>query len=294
LKQILLIVNQDSPENDCFLNAGKRQDVEVTLCPFDEILITLNSGEPPRVVVQDRPLDPFDLVYFKTGVGALETQHIISEQCRLLDIPVFDKVFEHRRPFVEGKAFSAFKMLQAKLPLVNSLYLAKSKLTENYSSLPFPRVVKPSNRSQGKDVFFYKTPGELERDVHTFEERVLIQPYIENSGDVRIFVIGQEAVAAIKRVNRSGDFRHNMAQGAEASVHSPSQEEIDISLRAVEVLNYSIAGVDLIFDSADQMWKIIEVNRAPLFKGLMETTGVDIPEKMVSFFKDQIKETSKN
>jgi ribosomal protein S6--L-glutamate ligase len=284
-----MMVNQDSAENACFLDAGKRQDVEVTICPFDEILIVLHSSEPPGVVVRDRPLDQFDLVYFKTGVGTLETQHIISEQCRLLGIPVFDKVFEHQQPFTEGKAFSAFKMLQAKLPLVNSLYLAKSKLTETCWNLPFPQVVKPSNRSQGKGVFFYKTPEELKRDVHTFEDRVLIQPYIENSGDVRIFVIGEEAVAAIKRVNRSGDFRHNMAQGAEASVHSLSQEEIDISLKAVEVLNYSIAGVDLVFDRVDEMWKIIEVNRAPLFKGLMDTTGVDIPGKIISFFKDQIK-----
>jgi RimK family alpha-L-glutamate ligase len=288
LKQILLIVNQDGPENECFLDAGKQHDVEVTLCPFDEVRITLHSCEPPSIFIRDLRIDQFDLVYFRTGIGALETQHILSEQCRRQGIPVFDKVFEHHRPFVEGKAFSSFQLLQAELPLVNSLYLAKSKLELTCSGLSFPQVVKPSNRSQGAGVRLYQTSEELLQDIHSFEERVLIQPYIENSGDVRILVVGQEVVAAIKRSNPNGDFRHNIAQGAKAFPHKPSQEEVDISLKAVEVLNYSIAGVDLIFDSADQIWKIIEVNRAPLFQGLMDATGINIPSKIISFFKKQI------
>ncbi|MDP2624565.1 MAG: RimK family alpha-L-glutamate ligase, partial [Candidatus Peregrinibacteria bacterium] len=77
---------------------------------------------------------------------------------------------------------------------------------------------------------------------------LLIQQYIHEAQgkDVRVFVVNGKVVAAIERTSAEGDFRSNLHAGGSGVSTELTQVEIEISIKAAEVLGLEIAGVDLL------------------------------------------------
>ncbi len=106
---------------------------------------------------------------------------------------------------------------------------------------------------------------------------VYLQAFVGNPGrDVRVFVIGGRAVAAVERRAPAGAWLTNVALGAEVIEHSCSQEERGVAERAAIVLGLDYAGVDLAADPEQPT--VIEVNGNPSWKGILAATGRDMAE----------------
>jgi [lysine-biosynthesis-protein LysW]--L-2-aminoadipate ligase len=73
----------------------------------------------------------------------------------------------------------------------------------------------------------------------------------------------------------------NVARGAKSMPCPITPEIADISLRATRAVGLDLAGVDLI-ETSEGM-KVIEVNTGAEFKGLIQTTDVDIPGRIVDY-----------
>jgi len=107
-----------------------------------------------------------------------------------------------------------------------------------------------------------------------------IQKYIEKRGrDIRSFVVGGECIAAIYR--SSDHWITNTARGAVAS-NCPITDEIrDLSLRAAEACGGGVVAIDL-FETGDGLL-VNEVNYTIEFRNSIDTTGVNIPERIVDY-----------
>ena len=92
-------------------------------------------------------------------------------------------------------------------------------------------------------------------------------------------MVGDDCIAAIYR--SSEHWITNTARGAVASKCEVTPEVADISLRAAAAVGGGVVAVDL-FETAEGLM-VNEVNNTMEFKNSVDTSGVDIPGKMVAY-----------
>ncbi|MDQ4099918.1 MAG: lysine biosynthesis protein LysX [Chloroflexota bacterium] len=107
-----------------------------------------------------------------------------------------------------------------------------------------------------------------------------IQEYIDKPGrDIRSFVIGDETICAIYR--DSNHWITNTGRGGQAS-NCPVTPELDgLSRAAAAAVGGGVVAIDL-FEGADGLL-VNEVNYTMEFRNSIETTGVDIPARIIDY-----------
>ncbi|MBN1814258.1 MAG: lysine biosynthesis protein LysX [Anaerolineae bacterium] len=110
---------------------------------------------------------------------------------------------------------------------------------------------------------------------------VYIQEYVEKpQRDIRSFVVGSETICAIYRT--SPHWITNTARGGVAT-NCPVTPEIDeLSQAAARAVGGGFVAIDL-FETPDGRMLVNEVNHTPEFRNSIDTTGVDIPAKVVEY-----------
>jgi len=107
-----------------------------------------------------------------------------------------------------------------------------------------------------------------------------IQKYVEKQGrDIRSFVVGDECIAAIYR--SSPHWITNTARGAVATGCPVTDEIGAVSLAAAQAVGGGVLAVDL-FETPDGVL-VNEVNYTMEFRNSIDTTGVNIPARMVEY-----------
>ena len=110
------------------------------------------------------------------------------------------------------------------------------------------------------------------------DEQSFVQEFLEERddrpSDVRVYVVGNEIVGAMRRHAPERDWRTNVALGGEVEdvTDDIGPEPRRLAREATEVLGLDLAGVDLM--SIGGTWYILEVNATAGFKGLYSATGV--------------------
>ena len=113
-----------------------------------------------------------------------------------------------------------------------------------------------------------------------------IQKYVEKQGrDIRSFVVGNECIAAIYR--SSSHWITNTARGAVATGCPVTDEIASLSVAAAHAVGGGVLAVDL-FESTTGLL-VNEVNYTMEFRNSIDTTGVNIPERVVTYVLEQLK-----
>ena len=107
-----------------------------------------------------------------------------------------------------------------------------------------------------------------------------IQEYVHKPGrDIRSFVVGDETICAIYRT--SPHWITNTARGG-AATNCPVTPEIDeISRAAARAVGGGVVAVDLL--ESERGLLVNEVNYTMEFRNSIETTGVNIPARIIDF-----------
>jgi RimK family alpha-L-glutamate ligase len=138
-------------------------------------------------------------------------------------------------------------------------------------------VVKPLFGSEGRGIVRVSDPDLAYRTFRALEVMrsvFYLQEFVPHGGrDIRAFVVGGRLVAAMTR--RAAGWKTNVSQGArtEPVVLSGTLERL--SVRAAGLLEADYAGVDLLSADDGRVF-VIEVNGIPGWRGLQQTTDVDI------------------
>jgi [lysine-biosynthesis-protein LysW]---L-2-aminoadipate ligase len=107
-----------------------------------------------------------------------------------------------------------------------------------------------------------------------------IQEFVRKPGrDIRTFVVGDETICAIYR--DSPHWITNTARGASASNCPVSDELYSLSQAAAQAVGGGVVAIDL-FES-DRGLLVNEVNYTMEFRNSIDTTGVDIPARIVDY-----------
>lgn len=107
-----------------------------------------------------------------------------------------------------------------------------------------------------------------------------IQEYIQKPGrDIRAFVVGGETIAAIYRA--SDHWITNTARGGQASNCPVTPVLNELCVRAARAVGGGVVAIDLL--EAPEGLLVNEVNYTMEFRNSIDTTGVNIPAKMVDY-----------
>lgn len=169
-----------------------------------------------------------------------------------------------------------------------------SFLTEVEEKLSFPLIVKEAFGSFGEQVYLVENHEELISTVASCKTtKLLFQEYIHYSRgrDVRLQVVGNQVIAAIRRYSDS-DFRANITAGGKMEPYTPSEEEKALALRAAKAVGADFAGVDLLFTPQEPL--VCEVNSNAHFKNLLSCTGVNTAREILRFLRRDLAEKRGN
>jgi len=108
-----------------------------------------------------------------------------------------------------------------------------------------------------------------------------LQEFILHAGwDLRVFVIDNQVIAAMKRYAADG-WRSNIALGGRAERVILNKDEEKLAIDAATAVGCPIAGVDLL-RGKDGMY-VIEVNAVPGWQALSEVSGADVAEAIIDY-----------
>lgn len=159
------------------------------------------------------------------------------------------------------------------------------------SHFSFPFVFKECFGSFGQQVYLINSKEELidrikRCDVWPF----VIQEFIKESKgrDLRVYVVGDKVVGAMKRENKNGDFRANIEIGGVASKYEANELEKELALKVAKELKLNFCGVDILFGEGDDRI-LCEVNSNAYFTKFNEILGINVADLILDHILNVIK-----
>jgi RimK family alpha-L-glutamate ligase len=150
-------------------------------------------------------------------------------------------------------------------------------------------VVKPLFGSRGVGAARINDPDIAARIFRTisFHHGVLyLQQFVNHGGsDIRAFVIGDQVVAAMRRV--SANWKTNVSLGAKPVPLNLSEELEKLAIKAAKVIGCKVTGVDLIEGPDGPV--LIELNSQPGWRGLQSVTKINIADEIISYILSELK-----
>ena len=175
------------------------------------------------------------------------------------------------------------------IPNKDSAKIAYEKLNTTY-----PVILKTISGTKGVGVLFVESEKSLESMVQLLykvdeEISLILQVYIKTDQDVRVMVLNNTIVGAMKRSIAKGDFRSNVHLWAKVEKYELTDREKEDCIRAAKAVNGTWVGVDFIAakDRDKDGPYILEVNSSPGTEGFDEVTGKDITKLILENFKNK-------
>ncbi|MBN2802135.1 MAG: RimK family alpha-L-glutamate ligase [Deltaproteobacteria bacterium] len=154
-----------------------------------------------------------------------------------------------------------------------------------------PVVIKLLEGTQGIGVLLAHTiemATSIIELLQSQKQNVLIQKFVaESKGkDIRAIVIGDQVVAAMRRVAQGQEFRSNVHRGGMTEKVELTDDYIETAVRACKLMGLGIAGVDMLESSSGP--QIMEINSSPGLEGIEGCTGLDVAGNIIDFIAAQV------
>jgi [lysine-biosynthesis-protein LysW]--L-2-aminoadipate ligase len=112
-----------------------------------------------------------------------------------------------------------------------------------------------------------------------------VQEFVRKPGrDIRVFVVGDEVIAAIYR--SSEHWITNTARGGSASNCPLTDDLVQVAAAAARAVGGGVLAVDVI--ESERGLLVVEVNHTMEFRNSVSTTGVDIPARVVRYAAEHV------
>lgn len=160
------------------------------------------------------------------------------------------------------------------------------------NNFTYPMILKECCGSFGMQVYKIDNRVEFIDCVKKIAVKpFIVQEFIKTSfgKDVRLQVVGDKVVAAMKRVNENGDFRANVTNGAKAYEYEPNDTEIEIALTTAKEIGVDFAGVDLLFGENGKSL-LCEVNSNAHLEIIGKVSNKNIYKEILKYIQGRVKQ----
>ncbi len=248
-------------------------------------------GNGSGVTVRGTPLEDHDMVVVRSVPGGSLEQVIyrvdVLHHLENMGVPVMN------RPTCIEKTVN--KYYTSALLEAGGVPTPKTVVTENYrTAMAIYKdmkdvIVKPLFGSLGLGIVRLTDEDTAHRVFRAWEACnyvYYIQEYIPHSNrDIRAFVLGSQVIASMLRIG--DNWKTNINRGARAEAIKISPELEGLCLKTAAILGADYLGVDILIDEEGKPY-VIEANSVPGWKGLQETTSLDIASEIADFVRGKI------
>jgi len=245
-----------------------------------------------------------DEILLKVGYSDLKADFIIFwdkdiKLCRHLENMGY-RVFNssYAIEICDDKGLTALELAKNAIKMPKQILSPKlffDKLSDDYlymveKKITYPIVVKGAVGSFGKQVKIVNNFNELREKVDKFgDDGIVFQELIDTSYgiDLRIQVVGGNAIACVKRKAASGEFCANVSSGGKMEIFAAPKNYLRLAEKVCKILKLDFAGVDMLFGENNQPI-VLEVNSNAHFKNLLDCTGINTAEFIADYILQKV------
>lgn len=185
-----------------------------------------------------------------------------------------------------------YKFLKEKVPFMPTEYeqqILISGINVNNNSISYPYVLKSCSGHGGSQVFMINSYDDEERAIKEIgKDKFVKQQCCTDLGkDVRVYIIGNEVVAAVLRTSRKS-FKSNYSLGGSVSLYDLNESERKYVDVITKMLPMDFAAIDFIFNKGKAVFN--EIEDAAGARMLYSISDIDIVKLQVQYI---IKELNK-
>lgn len=173
------------------------------------------------------------------------------------------------------------------IPVMDTYAVASAE--EAMVSIPFPFVLKSVDGHGGSEVFLVKNAEECKQTMSLLAgKRIIAQRLCAEPGvDMRVYVMGDEIIAATKRTSNV-DFRSNFSLGGEAELDTPTEDMLWAIDKLREALRFDFVGVDFIRHNG--RWVLNEIEDVVGTRMIYALTDIDAADKYIDYITRKMSE----
>jgi len=152
----------------------------------------------------------------------------------------------------------------------------------------YPVVLKIVDGHGGNEVFLCHTNVQAEAFFAQFSDnQLIIQPFIESGArDVRVFVVGDEVVGAVKRTG-NGSFKSNYTLGGSVELYDLKNWQKKEVQTLVKAIKSDYVGIDFLL-LQDGTWILNEIEDPVGARSLYKTHDFSIATKLMQYIQKQL------
>lgn len=245
-------------------------------------LILISSKEGFDVLYQGKSILEFDVFILRSAFRSLKNEMCIVANFLLKNNKtVIDQVIGEN--YIAGKMYESYLLSQSGVatPLTMQIFADENKIKIS-EKINFPIIAKPIVGSKGRGVQKIENQTELNNFVILEEkDKFIFQEYISISYDIRVFVVGNKVLGAMKRFVREDDFRSNASLGSKVEKMELTDSLINLALKSVQAYGYEVAGVDIVNEGGKEY--VLEVNNAPQWSAFKRVTGINPVDEIIKY-----------
>jgi gamma-F420-2:alpha-L-glutamate ligase len=288
---VIILTKQTTPdyETNKLLISFVAANVDVSVCHFANFDII--TGHPIRYDGKEFTLP--NLVLVRLGAGITSVELAVIRYFELVGIPCVNSSTSIHT--VQNKFHTGQVLSNANIAVPTTM-LVHFPITNNLiaTHIGFPCVIKVLVGSFGEGVYLCHNEQEYCKLIEFLknldnDKKLLVQEYLNDrpGEDLRVFVVGNKVLGAMKRTAPDGDFRANITIGGKGEPYTVSPEIEKIALATANALGLEIAGIDLLFDKRG--FRVCEANSNPGFSGFDYFCKTDIALDIVNYILDKMR-----
>lgn len=286
MKNLLVVFNESIPDevfkgkNTHLVEVAKKHNISITFKSNSEIFTFLNTN---AVKSFGGNLN-YDFCLF------FDHDTYLAKNLEMLGM----KVINNSNAFLlcENKAHMYQQMVANRISIPRTFILPEQQtykregiekfVEEALRELTLPLIIKKWYGSTGEGVFLVKRKEDVYAVIDKFKgQNILLQEFIAESAgtDVRLFVIKDKVVTALRRESADGNFRSNATLGGKLTIYTPTVIENKLAVEAAKVMGCDFAVVDMLKGVTGSL--VCEVNATANISNFYKTTKVDIFEDLI-------------
>ena len=268
---------------------GKKRGHDIKVINYIKCLTTLETGKK-MLFYNGRNIvnEPHAII---PRIGVSVTQHGAAIVQEFESNNVYSTASASGITVSQNKAQSLQCLHKARLPIPKTvLSINPDDINNQIRHLGgTPLIIKLLEGTQGKGVMLAETNQSAKsmiESLYSMNTPILLQEFIKESQseDIRVLVVDNTVVAAMKRKGPKNDFRSNIHLGGRGYPVQLTKEEEHIAIEAAQILNLAVAGVDIIRSKKGPL--LMEVNSTPGLQGIETFTKVNVAEYIIKHIEN--------
>ena len=282
-KGILIYNREDYHKNSWFaqqfIEKASLYDMEINLIYSEDLILEINQGSF-YVRVRKKKWDKPDFVINRSR-NSMIGSHFEIMGCRVFNASFVTEICNHKaktHQIINKQGIPSVKTL-----LCNKQYFSFTNVVGN-----FPMILKSVSGHGGGEIYQLHNQEELKNKLLTLSgEEFILQEICTNPGkDIRVFVLGKEIVAAVKRYSNQS-FKSNYSLGGESERYDLNADETAIVEKVINTMDFDFVGIDFILDK-DNNFLFNEIEDVVGTRTLYRNYDIDIVKKYLQYIRENL------